>query len=466
MKKHAWAIGFTACLTAFTVFLAMDTFVLSSNYQTNATQMNTSMIRQAEAEAGVETEAAADEAETGVNTDAGTKADVGKETGAGETSDKETAASSDTTADKAVASAGDGGDETDASSSATKQAGEDGSEGEGRPRKKTGSSGKKHKKPGSGSSSGESAFRPSGDSPSVGGSGSGDAVNGSADNDSSASSSISGKKKSSGSSGSSGRSSSIFNEEEAAKEAAAVTTDNAGSTNTYQDENVTINYTTYTTNGTTVHVADVQLSSIEYLKTAFAQDTYGKNVTQSTSDMAAAHDAVLAVNGDYYGVQERGYVIRNGIVYRDTAGTNEVLCIYGDGSMKVVDPSTVTAQELVDQGVWQAFSFGPGLLENGEISVALNSEVGKAKASNPRTAIGMIDDLHYVFVVSDGRSGESEGLSLYELATFMQELGVQTAYNLDGGGSSTMYFNGEVVNDPAGGFGESERKVSDIVYIG
>ena len=50
MKKHAWAIGFTACLTAFTVFLAMDTFVLSSNYQTNATQMNTSMIRQAEAE--------------------------------------------------------------------------------------------------------------------------------------------------------------------------------------------------------------------------------------------------------------------------------------------------------------------------------------------------------------------------------------------------------------------------------
>ena len=134
--------------------------------------------------------------------------------------------------------------------------------------------------------------------------------------------------------------------------------------------------------------------------------------------------------------------------------------------MKVVDPSTVTAQELVDQGVWQAFSFGPGLLENGEISVALNSEVGKAKASNPRTAIGMIDELHYVFVVSDGRSGESEGLSLYELATFMQELGVQTAYNLDGGGSSTMYFNGEVVNDPAGGFGESERKVSDIVYIG
>ena len=134
--------------------------------------------------------------------------------------------------------------------------------------------------------------------------------------------------------------------------------------------------------------------------------------------------------------------------------------------MQVVDPSTVTAQELVDQGVWQAFSFGPGLIENGEISVSLNSEVGKAKASNPRTAIGMIDDLHYVFVVSDGRSEESEGLSLYELAAFMEQLGVKTAYNLDGGGSSTMVLQGEVINNPAGGFGDSERKVSDIIYIG
>ena len=189
-------------------------------------------------------------------------------------------------------------------------------------------------------------------------------------------------------------------------------------------------------------------------------------MTQSTSEIAASNNAVLAVNGDYYGVQERGYVIRNGVLYREEAGENDVLCIYADGSMKVVDPSTATAQELLEQGVWQAFSFGPGLITDGEIDVALNTEVGKAKASNPRTAIGIIDDLHYVFVVSDGRSGESEGLSLYELASFMEQLGVQTAYNLDGGGSSTMVFQGEVVNNPSSGFRDEEREVSDIVYIG
>ena len=234
----------------------------------------------------------------------------------------------------------------------------------------------------------------------------------------------------------------------------------------YDDGNIRLQIRTERLHDTTVYIADVQLSSAEYLKTAFAQDTYGKNVTEATSSIAEAHDAVLAINGDYYGVQEKGYVIRNGVVYRDKAGDSEVLCIYADGSMKIVDPSSVTAQELVDQGVWQAFSFGPGLVEDGEISVSLDSEVGRAKASNPRTAIGIIDDLHYVFVVSDGRTDDSEGVSLYELASFMEQLGVQTAYNLDGGGSSTMVFRNQIINNPTGGFGNREREVSDIVYIG
>lgn len=88
-------------------------------------------------------------------------------------------------------------------------------------------------------------------------------------------------------------------------------------------------------------------------------------------------------------------------------------------------------------------------------------------SSNPRTAIGIIDENHYVFVVSDGRTSESAGLSLYQLAKFMQDLDVDIAYNLDGGGSSTMYFNGRVINNPTTtGRNSSERSISDIVYIG
>jgi len=237
---------------------------------------------------------------------------------------------------------------------------------------------------------------------------------------------------------------------------------------TYSDDNMTITVTEYTVNDTQVYVADVTVSSAEYLKTAFANDTYGKNVTATTSETAAANNAVLAINGDYYGAQETGYVIRNGVVYRDTTSSDEdILCIYADGTMEIVNTSEKTADELVAEGVWQAFSFGPALVEDGTISVSVSEEVGQAMTSNPRTAIGIIDSNHYLFVVSDGRTDESEGLTLYELASFMESLGATTAYNLDGGGSSTMYYNGTVINNPTTtGNSIKEREVSDIVYIG
>lgn len=78
-----------------------------------------------------------------------------------------------------------------------------------------------------------------------------------------------------------------------------------------------------TENDTTVYVADVVLSSPEYLQTAFAQSSYGRNVTEKTSEMAQDAGAILAINGDYYGAQEKGYVIRNGVLYRDTAKTDQ-----------------------------------------------------------------------------------------------------------------------------------------------
>lgn len=210
-----------------------------------------------------------------------------------------------------------------------------------------------------------------------------------------------------------------------------------------------------------------------------SQNTTGNNTKTSTTyeddnikitltDYRENVNAILAINGDYYGAQERGYVIRNGVLYRSTAKSgNEDLVIYADGSFEIISEDDITAEELLEKGAQNVLTFGPALVENGSVSVTEGEEVGKAMASNPRTAIGIIDENHYVFVVADGRTSENEGLSLYELAEFMESLGVQTAYNLDGGGSSTMYFNGEVVNQPTtNGHSIEERRVSDIVYIG
>ena len=238
------------------------------------------------------------------------------------------------------------------------------------------------------------------------------------------------------------------------------------SENSYSDENISITITEYREYDTDIYVADVTVSDASYLKTAFADSTYGKNITEKTSVIADECDAILAINGDYYGAQNSGYVIRNGKIYRQTVSdsSQEDLVIYGDGSFEIVTEGSVSATELLDNGAVQVLSFGPGLIENGEISVTEDEEVDKAKTSNPRTAIGQISELHYVLVVSDGRTEESTGLSLCELAQFMQGLGVTTAYNLDGGGSSTMVFSGTVINNPTtNGKSIKERSVSDIV---
>lgn len=238
--------------------------------------------------------------------------------------------------------------------------------------------------------------------------------------------------------------------------------------NYYQDAHIAISITEYRQYESTIYVADVQVSSPEYLKTALAQNAYGKNVTQKTSEIAQNNSAILAINGDYYGSQEKGYVLRNGVLYRESSSKNqEDLVIWEDGSFTVITEKDVPASELLENGARQILSFGPALIYDENLCITTEDEVGKAKASNPRTAIGIVEPMHYLFVVSDGRTEESRGLTLYELAEFMQSLGVVIAYNLDGGGSSVLYFNGQVINNPtSNGKSIKERKVSDIVYIG
>lgn len=235
----------------------------------------------------------------------------------------------------------------------------------------------------------------------------------------------------------------------------------------YQDGSIAINIQTLRKDETTYYVADITLSDATLLSTAFAHGTYGRNINQRTSEIAEDVGAILAINGDYYGFRYYGYVLRNGICYRDRPNDAELLLIDYAGDFTVLHTQQVDSDTLSSGDWWQVLAFGPALVDGGTVMVTPDDEVSMARNSNPRTAMGQLSPLHYVFVVSDGRTEESEGFSLYQLAQIMQELGCETAYNLDGGGSATMVFMGQVVNKPtAGRGGIMEREVSDIVYIG
>jgi exopolysaccharide biosynthesis protein len=251
--------------------------------------------------------------------------------------------------------------------------------------------------------------------------------------------------------------------------ASAVTTDT-----TYVSDSSDISISTVVTGSgdstVTYYVADVVLDDATTLKSAFANDSFGENITDTTSAIAEDHNAVFAINGDYYGFRDTGIVIRNGVVFRDE-GARQGLAFYRDGTVKVYDETVTTADQLVADGVWNTLSFGPSLLDNGEIAdgiedVEVDTNFGNhsIQGQQPRTAVGIIDGNHLVFVVVDGRSpGYSSGVTMTGLAQIMKDLGATTAYNIDGGGSSTMYFNGELVNNPLGE--NKERGTSDILYI-
>lgn len=238
----------------------------------------------------------------------------------------------------------------------------------------------------------------------------------------------------------------------------------------FADDNITISISQTRYCETDIYIADITLSDISYLKTAMASDTYGKNVKDYTSVIARQKNAILAINGDYYGARNEGYVVRQGQLFRSLAGdyAQQDLVIYSDGTAEIINECEVSAEELTENGARHVFSFGPGLIDNGEITVGEYQEVDRAKSSNPRTAIGYYSPLHFVFLTADGRTDESAGLTLYQLAQFMKdELGTVLAYNLDGGGSSTFVFDGKVINKPTSdGDSIRERSVSDIVYIG
>lgn len=235
---------------------------------------------------------------------------------------------------------------------------------------------------------------------------------------------------------------------------------------------VTIDRWCYAFNRTELRffVANVYLNSPQQLQTAFAGEKYSKNNAEATSEIAGRHDAVLAINGDYYNYKDNiNLVIRNGELFRDQSSSRDQLLVYADGSFVPIPRGEYkkgTGQSYVDAGVTQSFTFGPLLVSNGE-AVELPKKYIISTADTirePRTAIGWVDGTHYVVIVADGRRDgwSDKGMTLQELQQVFVEQGCQVAYNLDGGGSATMVLNGELVNKTSG---SRERNVSDIIYF-
>lgn len=212
----------------------------------------------------------------------------------------------------------------------------------------------------------------------------------------------------------------------------------------------------------TYYVADIYLADIECFQRYFAGDTYGKGFREEVPEMDAASGALLAMTGDFYGYQDEGVVIKNGVVLRADETDLDICVLYYDGTVETFTPEAFDIDEAVAKGAYQGWTFGPSLLdENGNIPEDYNAK-SKLKENNPRSGFGCIEPGHYCFVVVDGRDrGYSRGVTLEEYSQIFKDLGCVAAYNFDGGESAVMTYNDEWVNIPF----QDGRAVSDIVLI-
>lgn len=231
----------------------------------------------------------------------------------------------------------------------------------------------------------------------------------------------------------------------------------------YEDSEKRIVINKMTDSDVAYFLAEVQLTNVQQFRTELDSGL------ATVSTLAGRANAVLAINGDDYGTHKYGVIIRNGELLRTHDTTRNMLMIDTNGDMSVrVDRAGENSEhlggELLGAGAWQTFEFGPALIENGRalpLSSAFDVISTKASRLEPRTAIGQLGALHYLMVVVDGRQdGYSVGMSLQNLQQLMLHYGVRTALNLDGGGSAEIWFQGQVLNRPAGG---KERQVSDII---
>jgi len=208
----------------------------------------------------------------------------------------------------------------------------------------------------------------------------------------------------------------------------------------------------------------------------YDEEKMGK-VRVDASEIAKKYSTVFSMNTDYYtyrinGPRKEGVVIRNGKVILDdpypdyiAAFPNlDTLALFADGSMQVNTSSEMCAQDFIDAGATDVFSFGPYLLKDGEVNPEVNVV---STTTNPRCALGMVEPGHYVAIIAEGRLKDSGGITVAHLAELMREKGCEVALNLDGGQTAVMLFMGKQLNHIGLYNGKTNaRLTSEIVGIG
>lgn len=231
----------------------------------------------------------------------------------------------------------------------------------------------------------------------------------------------------------------------------------------YEDASISVRIEEFRMFKTTILAAYITIADPSQIRTAMA-GTFGSTADIYGSRIARRVNAVFAVNGDYFNYTNKGYIIRQGTLYRNkiTEGM-DILLIDDQGDFHAVLDATEEKIAAFEGTVVNSFSFGPALVVDGQ---PMEIEENKENASHKQTqrmVIAQMGPLSYVCVATEGpENTNGVGLTLEETVELMMSLGVETAYNLDGGSSSTMVLDNTKINALST---NKVRRIWDILYF-
>jgi len=194
----------------------------------------------------------------------------------------------------------------------------------------------------------------------------------------------------------------------------------------------------------------------ESFRTAITDPEHPGKKFRYPYDISRDEGFVLGFSDDFYATRMAdketvGIIIREGRIISDKTNSKtghhlpnlDMMAQYPDGRLEVYECTEFTAQELLDKGAVNVFSFGPILLRDGEINPLLYPYY---RSIEPRHALGMIEPNHYLILSVQGRNKDSKGTMLQRVAEMMKERGVIQALNLDGGNTMALIFRGRMLN--------------------
>lgn len=237
--------------------------------------------------------------------------------------------------------------------------------------------------------------------------------------------------------------------------------------NGYRDDSIIVELEQQRLCDSDVFIAYVKIATPSQLRTAIAGSKMSSDNTNQTTRIMQNYNGIVAINGDYFAKTKAGYIVRMGETYREQTSKNMDLLLVDElGDFHIIprgqDSQARAVQAFKSQHqIVNGFFFGPALVIDGVMQDIPTDYQFDPNQRNPRAAIGQLGALTYVMVAVNGRTEESAGVSMAELAKIMSDLGCQQAYNLDGGNSATLAFNGGVYNAKP----QAERGVQDIIYF-